>query len=611
MSHHALHSPYKPNTGTSDSKEGLKLFLSFFWRNPGLMTIAIIFLIVNTFLTLIPAVLIARALDILLNQGYGSEFLKIASLMLVVALANYIATLLSSYSFTITAFAMERDVRKEFFDAVVDSSLAFHDKNNSSNLLSLGLNEAHIMSAGAMMLRTILQSAISMIIVLFYFNSIYRPVLTISVTIGFLLYFIMSFQYAEKIVPVRRDRSVSLAELTEESQEIFRGIQVVKSFSSQKRELDRFKGTSAKNATMTRKEGQFRAFYLPALLLIIITIAVFGYSLALVRDNTLSIQVLIEAVGLLLTIQLLNLQLPTILLGVRGSLINAERIADKITVAKEMKKQESRKNNSLESKPISKIHFDDVTFAYPSTFKAVIKQITLTVRAGEKIVLLGGPGSGKSSLMKLILGLYTPQHGHIYVNDKDLRDLDELELRQNIAMVEQDVFLFAGTIRENVSFANPYASEDEINLALQDAQAMEFVSKLDKGIDTVIGERGVTLSGGQKQRLAIARALLSNPQILLLDDSTSAVDPKTESLISKAIENLSQNRTTINVAQRLNILVEADKIIFLEKGSMIGYGSHKELYASNEKYRRIFDLLPDSTNDRNKNVQADLIAGGK
>jgi ABC-type multidrug transport system fused ATPase/permease subunit len=208
--------------------------------------------------------------------------------------------------------------------------------------------------------------------------------------------------------------------------------------------------------------------------------------------------------------------------------------------------------------------------------------------------LIGGPGSGKSSFLKLLLRLYDPNKGEIRIGNQLYSEIPAKIVREHVTLVEQEIFLFNGTVRENVSFSKPEATDEEIIEALKLAQAYEFVEKLEKGIYTEISERATSLSGGQRQRLAIARALLANPNILLLDDSVSAVDSKTEKMLRKALDNLLRGRTSISVTQRLVSLVKADLVILLDEGKIIASGTHLELLSRTPEYQQIFELLPDN-----------------
>ncbi|MFX0087290.1 MAG: ABC transporter ATP-binding protein, partial [Candidatus Hodarchaeota archaeon] len=205
----------------------------------------------------------------------------------------------------------------------------------------------------------------------------------------------------------------------------------------------------------------------------------------------------------------------------------------------------------------------------------------------------GGPGSGKSTFLKLLLRLYDPTEGKIIIGGVPLTDIPAHEIRAGVTMVEQEVFLFSASVRENIAFAKPDATNEEIIEAARLAQAETFIRKLPKGFDTKIGERGAKLSGGQRQRIAIARAILADPKILLLDDSASAIDSKTELLLRQALDKLMENRTSIVVTQRLRTLLESDFVILFEKGRICDSGSHKDLITRCPQYRTIFANLPE------------------
>jgi ATP-binding cassette subfamily B protein len=235
-----------------------------------------------------------------------------------------------------------------------------------------------------------------------------------------------------------------------------------------------------------------------------------------------------------------------------------------------------------------KLELENVTFGYVKD-RPVLTNVTFTVQPGEKIAILGATGSGKSSLIYLIPRFYDIQSGSIRIDGTDIREFKLASLRRQIGIVLQDVFLFSGTIRENIAFGKPDASMDEIVQAAKSARIHDFIASLPSGYDTPVGERGVTLSGGQKQRITIARALVSNPRILIMDDSLSFVDAKTEQEIQAAIEEATRTRTTLIIAQRFSTIKTAEKILVLENGSVAEFGTHEELIAKDGVYRKVYE----------------------
>lgn len=575
-------------------RSGTSLFLSFFTRNTTVLTSAILLLIGNTVLNLIPSIVIGEAIDLLETEGYGQLFIQTAAIILVVAIVNYGLSSLANYIFAITSVAFERDIRQEYFDEIQGHSLRFHDENNSSKLLALGMNEIQMIRHGIMpSMRMIIQSFLSIILISVYLTFLVDWDIVAMVLGGFLIYFIFAYQYAAKVGPVRTMVSEEIGNVTERSQEIFRGIEVVRSFSSQPKEVTRFNQASFDFKELAKREARLSAFYIPGLILLVITAIVFSLTLTDVQANILSRGDMIQVLSLLITLQALNFMLPFALLNIRAAITNSERLWQKMNYRDHMQ-IEVATDEYHDVNWKGDLRFEGVSFSYGENLPDALSNIDLTIPAFSKVALIGGPGSGKTSFLKLLLDLYQPQKGRISIGGISYHDLTDKSIRKHVSMVEQEVFLFSGTIRDNIAFINPDAPDEVIEGAAKAAQAWEFISKLPEGLNTVIGERGVTLSGGQRQRLAIARAILANPDILLLDDSSSALDSKTELLIRQALDNLSKNRLTITVTQRLRTLLEADLIILLYKGQIDGLGTHQELLSSNPRYQHIFKLLPEN-----------------
>jgi ATP-binding cassette subfamily B protein len=241
--------------------------------------------------------------------------------------------------------------------------------------------------------------------------------------------------------------------------------------------------------------------------------------------------------------------------------------------------------------PAGMVRFEDVSFAYPTrTSQAAVSELSLTAQPGETVAIVGPSGAGKSTVFSLILRFYDPDRGTVRIDGVDLREADPHEARARVAIVPQDVTIFAATVRENIGFGRPGASDAEIAQAAKDALADEFIRGMEKGYDTMVGERGVTLSGGQRQRIAIARAILRDAPILLLDEATSALDAESETLVQTALERLMKGRTTLVIAHRLATVLKADRILVMDQGRIVEEGTHRSLVAKGGIYARLARL---------------------
>jgi ATP-binding cassette subfamily B protein len=545
-------------------------------------------------------------IDILKEQGYDKKIIIIASTIIGAALLSWIISFLAAYLWGLSSYRFERDIRQEFFDVVQEHSMSFHDTYDSGVLLSMGMNETNqIRMAFHPSLRHLINNFLSILVVCIYFfvripfdigttdpYSVgigYWP-LGIGVVVGFIIYLILAWVYAQRIGPIRRQLAVELGNVSSASQEVFRGIEVVRSFDNEETEEKKFLQHSNRLADTIKQEGYMSAFYWPSLIMVMFTTAAFGVGLWLVlkNDGSLSVGQLSTMLTLLIQLLILNFMIPMRLLMLQAGRINAKRIWDVMTYQDPLIEPEV----SAESDWSTDLIFDDVSFSYPGKEKLVLENVSFTIPAGSRVALLGGPGSGKSTILKLLLRLYDPTSGAIKLNGTSLNEMNTYDVRKDVTLVEQDIFLFGASFKDNISFSKPDATMEEIELAAQRAQINKFIESSQDGYETIIGERGVTLSGGQRQRIAIARALLADPKLLLLDDSTSAVDIKTEIQLRLAMEELIKGRTSIIVTQRYSTLVDSDLILFLDKGRVIDIGTHEELLDRCREYQFMISLLP-------------------
>ncbi len=565
-------------------------YLSFLWRSPGLVIISLVTSLISGFLNIAPSLLLGVAFSILTDptEGFTLQFILVCIVIIGAALVAFAFTFVTNYTWTIAAFRFERDARQEFFDIIQEHSMTFHDEIDSSSLLSMAMNEISQMRMGVNpSMRMLSGSLLTMVFISITFYAFDARYFVIAL-IGFPIYLVLAIRYSRTIGPVRKELANRLAVVTRDSQEIFRGIEVVRSFNQEPSENKRFSESSSRYAEMVTKEGRLSAFYWPALILIAITSLIFGLGLTTLQTS-IDVGQFTSSLSMLVSLQFLNFMLPMALLNIQAGSTNANRIWDK------MRWQDPVPDKTVEGTTPDwdgDIVFNNVSMKYGTSPKLALKGINIRIPNGSRVAVIGGPGSGKSTFLKMLLRLYDPIDGVISINGVSLTDIPAKEIRRGVCLVEQEVFLFSASVKDNIAFSNPNATEEELISAAQYAQADKFIQKLPNGYDTKIGERGSKLSGGQRQRIAIARALLADPKVLLLDDSVSAIDSKTEMLLRQALGKLMENRTSIVVTQRLATLLESDMIILFDKGEICAMGSHQELLRDCERYRTIFASLP-------------------
>ena len=565
-------------------------YLSFLWRSPRLGILSLGVSLISTLLTLAPSLLLGVAFDTLKDDGFSTGFVLICLSIIGTALLNFVFTFVTNYSWTIAAFRFERDARQEFFDTIQNHSMGFHDSIDSSSLLSMAMNEVSQMRMGVNpSMRMMTSSLLSLLFTMIFFLSFNFSYFLI-LAIGFPIYIIMVVRYAGIIGPIREELAQRLAVVTRDTQEIFRGIEVVRSFNQEDRENSRFIEGSDKYADIVTKEGRLSAFFWPALVLVAITAVIFGLGLVNLANDPDTLDQFISSVSILISLQFMNFMLPMAILNVRAGKTNADRIWEKMTWQDPVP---DLAQEGILPNWNGDIVFDHVNFRYGQKSKYALKDISITIPKGSRVAIIGGPGSGKTTFLKLLLRLYDPSSGTITIGDIPMTSIPANEVRKGVTMVEQEVFLFSASVNDNIAFAKEKATETEILDAAKNAQAEVFIKKLPEQFDTKIGERGSKLSGGQRQRIAIARAILADPKVLLLDDSVSAIDSKTELLLRRALDKLMENRTSIVVTQRLRTLLESDFIILFDKSEISATGTHEQLLEISDQYKTIFKALPE------------------
>jgi ATP-binding cassette subfamily B protein len=540
-------------------------------------------ILANVLFAAVPAITGLAFDEVLQPEPSWERLLAIALAILAVVLIRGVADMINALSIETLGQRLERDARDELYISLLGKSQTFHNRQRVGDIMARAANDVRqlnpMMNPGVALTFDATISIIAPLI----FIALIRVELLLSPLIFLVLFGVSLRNYANKLAPVvgklRGQFGVMNAGLTE----TVSGIEVVKSTAQEAQEKRKF----SRNAGLYRdyfvEQGQVEARYLPPLLLGLALAGAFAQGLFLLSQDQLSVGQFVAYLGLVGV-----LRFPTFIsiftfaliqLGLAG----AERIIGLMDEETELDENVA----GYQAQILGEIIFDRVTFHQGDT--TVLQNISFTAAPGQTIAIVGQTGSGKSTLTKLVNRIYDVEAGRILIDGVDVRDWNLASLRSQISTIEQDVFLFSRTISENIAFGlGGEVDQPAIEQAARDAQAHEFILSFRDGYQTVIGERGVTLSDGQRQRLAIARALLTSPRVLIIDDSTSAIDSATEDEIQKAINRVLAGRTTLLITHRLSQIRRADNILVLRQGEIVDHGSHDELLKRSDLYRRIF-----------------------
>jgi ATP-binding cassette subfamily B protein len=478
---------------------------------------------------------------------------------------------------------IERDVRDELYVSLLGKSMTFHNLQPVGDTMARATNDVrevnYMFSPGV----NLVVGSLVFLAMPFFFSPQYHWSLLLSPTLFAIAYFIALRRYLKTLNPITEDVRESFGEMNTHLSESLDGIETVKGAAQEDAEVRRFDVNARRLRNNNVRQGDVEARFVPLLLFYIALAIGLLHAILLFRLGLINTGDVVAYFGLLLM-----LDFPT-----WTSIWAYSQISSGVSSARRILELMNRENNLDQNaagtaRPMhGEIEFRDMTFAYP-TGEPVLQNISFKVKPGQTVAIVGQTGTGKTSLVKLVNRTYDTTAGQVLVDGVDVRDWNLASLRSQISIIEQDVFLFSRSVADNIAFGKPEASPAEVEAAAGSAQADEFVRQFEKGYETVIGERGVTLSGGQRQRLAIARAFLTDPRILILDDSTSAIDSATEDRIQRAIAAAAKGRTTLIITHRLSQIRWADLIVVLREGRIAAIGNHEELMETSEAYSRIF-----------------------
>jgi ATP-binding cassette subfamily B protein len=484
---------------------------------------------------------------------------------------------------------IERDIREELYAALLGKSMTFHNLQPVGDTMARATNDVRevnlLFSPGV----NLVVGSLLFLVMPFIFAPQYSPALLLTPALFTIAYGLALADYLKKLSPITDEVRASFGEMNTHLSETLDGVEIMKGSAQEGAEVERFIVNARRLRNVFVRQGDIEARFLPNLLLGLAYAGGLVHAMLLFRAGVINVGAVVGYFGLLRM-----LDFPTfsssfaytqISLGVSG----ARRILELINRENNLDQNASGHTGSLRGE----IEFREVSFAHSDpengdTADPIVEQVSFKIKPGQTIALVGQTGAGKTSLVRLINRTFDVSAGQVLVDGVDVRDWNMAELRSQVSMIEQDIFLFSRSIADNIAFGKPDATFAEIEAAAQAAQADEFIRSFDQGYETVIGERGVTLSGGQRQRLALARAFLTDPRILILDDSTSAIDSATEDKIQRAVANAARGRTTIVITHRLSQIRWADLIVVMKKGRIAAIGNHAELMKSSEAYSRIF-----------------------
>ncbi|SDX22200.1 ABC transporter ATP-binding protein [Marinobacter mobilis] len=549
--------------------------------------------IINKLFDIAPEILIGIAIDVVVNQetsfmasiGFDSaqsQILALGALTFFIWAGESLFEYLFQILWRNLAQRLQADLRQDAYEHAQRLDMSFFESRSSGQLVATMNDDVNqlerFLDGGANAMIQVVVTVLAVGAVFF----IISPLVALLAFTPIPLIIWGAFYFQRKAGPLYADVREKVGDLATRLANNLGGIATIKSFTAEEREAERLRASSEAYVSANRKAIRVSSAFIPVIRMAILAgfLATFTVGGMMALEGTLNV----GAYGVLVFLTQRLLWPLTGLAEVvdlfERAMASTRRILD--LLAEPVRVIDNASQNLPETVS-GNVVFNRVSFSYPNGVTG-LRDISLDVSAGHTLALVGTTGSGKSTLIKLLMRFYDPQHGDITIDGQSISAISLKSLRQAIGLVSQDVYLFEGSIRDNIAYGRPEASTEEIIAAAQQAEAWSFIEQLPEGLDTPVGERGVRMSGGQRQRLSLARALLTDPAILILDEATSAVDNETEAAIQRSLRHIRHNRTVIVIAHRLSTIVDADTIAVIDNGQVRELGSHQQLLAEDGLY---------------------------
>ncbi|MEF9959325.1 MAG: ABC transporter ATP-binding protein [Niameybacter sp.] len=552
----------------------------------GSVILTLFLLFLQTISNLFLPALMAKIVDIGIPTGNTSYIIYVGLFMLLVALLGSAFMVFANLNSAKIAMGFSRDLRKDLFMKVESFSLGEFNTLGTSSLITRTTNDiTQVQQLVLMSLRMMVTAPLMVIgglIMALSTNLELSIVLVISIPILILVIGLV----AKFGMPLFKSMQVKLDKLNLVLRENLTGIRVVRAFNKVPYEQKRFDGANADLTSTAVRVNKIMAVLMPSMMIImnLTSVAIIWFGAIRIEAGGLEVGSLIAFIQYVMQIMMALVMVTMMFVMIPRAAASAERINEVLDTPLEIK---DLVKETVAPSLCGQVAFNDVTFYYPNSEEPALNHISFETKPGKITAIIGGTGSGKSTLVNLIPRFYEVSTGELLVDGVDVKSMTQAELRSKIGLIPQKALLFSGTIRDNLKYGKEDATDEEIWEALKTAQAYDFVSNMDDGLDSYIAQGGTNVSGGQKQRLCIARALIRKPEVYIFDDSFSALDFKTDSNLRKALKSEITESAMILVAQRISTIMDADEILVLYDGNVVGQGTHRELLDNCEVYKEI------------------------